>query len=514
MSRKANVEDTIHIQTKAGGRYATFCPANRRHGGKDVYLGIVIDEQAGIYRNRNQGYYRFTIEKGKEELSSEQVQYLELIKNGVESDVPRKLVIDFGDAWFLNNILETSGLANVFRNSVASLDADTLLALISFKLLNDSSNYYAERWWEGNYARYLYPGARLKSQRISEFLERAGDEEVKRRFFDLYIPHLKTIPNMSENILLDSTGLPNDIHFDYSALSNHNGVISRESRLIYVVERSTGMPIFFRAVAGNIVDVSTLRVTMNMLKVQGIDVRHSILDAGYSSEANLRAMLDQGISFLTRMPEHQKVKNYMAEHGKDVRIEENFLKYGNRRIFMKQDTMSVGQYTCYTYICVDFDRQHDEQDKYLDRYYEARHKKGRKSTKPMDDMGYFMLISAEKLKKEEVLPLYYMRQNIEQTFDFAKNDVDLLPLYTNKAETFRGHLLLSFMATSALLTVRSHLKSRKKLERLCPKMTLADMRYVKSVVYPKTLVTTENSKYVNLVLDELKLEIPPMVTLP
>ena len=133
--------------------------------------------------------------------------------------------------------------------------------------------------------------------------------------------------------------------------------------------------------------------------------------------------------------------------------------------------------------------------------------------KTMDEMGFFVLLSSVKLEKKDVLPLYYMRQSIEQTFDYAKNDVDLLPLRSNKLETFRGHLLLCFMATATLLTVKCQLRTRKKLENLCPRMALRDMRYMKCEVYSQTLVTTERSKHCNLILNELKLEVPEVINL-
>ena len=511
MSRKANVEDRVHIQTKKsdGKRYATFCPADRRHGGKDVYLGTVVDELNGIFYNRNQGYFRFTVNDGMAALSPGEIEYLELMKKNIGAPQKKPLVVDFGDAWFLDHIMAASGLKRVFANTCQK-DADTLLSLISFKLLNDGTNFYAERWREGNYAKYLYPNAQLQSQRISEFMEKLGEEVAKRAFFDMYIPYLKAMPGISYNLLIDSTGLPNDIHFDYAAISNHNGTISRETRLIYVVERDTGIPIYYRFVAGNIVDISTLRVTINILKAQGIDVHHSILDAGYSSEKNLKALLGLQIPFLTRLPENMKTKKYLKEHGADVMNETNSFKFGGRRVFMKQDTYDVGGIECYAYIAVDFERQHDEQRRYLNKRDERKqHKNG----KAMDEMGFFVLLSSVKMDVKDVLPLYYMRQSIEQTFDYAKNDVDLLPLRTHKTETFRGHLLLSFMATATLLAVKRQLGAKKKLENLCPRMALADMRYVKCEVYPNTLVTTEGSKHSNRILNELDLETPEVINL-
>lgn len=47
------------------------------------------------------------------------------------------------------------------------------------------------------------------------------------------------------------------------------------------------MPIYFRYVAGNIIDVSTLITTVNELEQYGVSVSHAILDAGYFSEKNV-----------------------------------------------------------------------------------------------------------------------------------------------------------------------------------------------------------------------------------
>jgi transposase len=127
-------------------------------------------------------------------------------------------------------------------------------------------------------------------------------------------------------------------------------------------------------------------------------------------------------------------------------------------------------------------------------------------------MGISYFISSDKLEIKEVLPLYYMRQTIEQIFDFAKNDVDLMPVRSNKIETFRGHLLLSFMATVALLTVRLQLKSKKNLASLCPMNALRDMRYIKGEVFSNLLVVTEGSKHSNNILNELKWKAPEVIS--
>ena len=73
--------------------------------------------------------------------------------------------------------------------------------------------------------------------------------------------------------------------------------------------------------------------------------------------------------------------------------------------------------------------------------------------------GLFVLISSEKIDAKDLMPLYYTRQTIEQVFDISKNYAELLPLRVHSEETFRGHLMLSFIATIAYLSINQLLKN-------------------------------------------------------
>jgi transposase len=348
---------------------------------------------------------------------------------------------------------------------------------------------------------------------ISEFVKKFGKEENIRAFFNAYFAYLKTIPEISENILIDSTGLPNDIKMEYSAISNHNGAISRESRLIFVVERNTGFPVYFRYVAGNIVDVTILRTTLNQLKAQGVNVTHGIMDAGYCSEKNIKELFRQKIPFLIRLPGRSLSDNLIKEHGAGLFSTKYALRYGDRLIFMKRVSIELYDNNGFAYVAIDAARQKEEQSHYINKALDNPKMKEEISDEVLNSLGYFVLISSEELQTGEVLPLYYMRQTIEQTFDFAKNDVDLLPLRTHDEETFRGHLLLSFMATVVFITINRLLKKEKKLEHICAKMVFHSMRRVKCNVYERNIITTEANRIANLVLNELKMELPVTIDL-
>jgi hypothetical protein len=86
-----------------------------------------------------------------------------------EHKIREKLIPDFGDTFLLNSFIAKSGPVPAIEG-IGYGNADTLKAMICYYILCSASNCHANDWWDGNYARILYPNANLTSQRISEFL--------------------------------------------------------------------------------------------------------------------------------------------------------------------------------------------------------------------------------------------------------------------------------------------------------------------------------------------------------
>jgi hypothetical protein len=83
-------------------------------------LGVVVDEESGIFYNRKQGYFRFTIENGRSYLAPGEIEYLQIMKTrGASAGAPHQKMfcLDFGDAWLLNELLARSGLRNILNEA-------------------------------------------------------------------------------------------------------------------------------------------------------------------------------------------------------------------------------------------------------------------------------------------------------------------------------------------------------------------------------------------------------------
>ena len=484
----------IRYQIKNGVEYAAINKA-KRIGGRKIneveWLGRVIDKEKGIYQSRERGTFTFSFESGVTEMS--------LVRN-------EKLILEFGDSYLLHEILARSGFLSLIRE-VFEEQADVLLSLVFYKTLLGGANRYAKNWWDGSYGRILFPNARLASQRISEAYKLFGDERLQRRFFRKYLAYIspKSKSKSRNGLLIDSTGLPNDISIPLTAIKNHNGTVSNEAKLILVLERKGGMPIYFRYAAGNIVDVSTLESTIAEVRAYDIEVGHAIIDAGYFSEKNIKAMHGSKISFILRMPANRKLyKDLVGAHKSTLESAEHLVKYGDRFVYIKRVAINLYGHKCYAYVAKDINRSHDETKRYILENYDNKDITPEEMDAAIQSKGLFVLVSSQRVEPRNILPLYYQRTAIEQVFDISKHNADLLPLRVHSEDAFRGHLLLSFITSVAYLIVNKALKG----SNVCAQGAWRILRNLRCKVFDDSFIVQEADKQMNDIAKHVKISFP------
>lgn len=280
----------VSCQQKPSGIYGIWFKNSYLVDGKvrhdSLYLGKVVNQNEGIFYRDKIGYFTFTTEKGFGKPDNKG----ELCSPISPPKYPVSTSLHFGDIWMLDQIFKQIGLDKVMENLVPG-SGDTLKSLVAFRLLKNDAYCYAGQWYQRSYAAALYPNAVLDSPRISEFQKIIGQENNYRKFFKSYLEIITKKEEVNDQItipiLIDSTGLQNDIKTHLTAINNHNGLVNNEIRLIYIVDQETKLPIYFRYVSGNIIDNTTLIPTINMLKAYNINVKLALMDAGYSCFKNL-----------------------------------------------------------------------------------------------------------------------------------------------------------------------------------------------------------------------------------
>lgn len=511
----------ISYNTVGGIEYATAVTSVRKGTkvGKanQIYLGRVIDKEKGIFQSRERGLFIYDVDTNTFAPVPADFEMPKIRRKAKYAARPT-LIVSFGDVFLLDEFLKKSGFMKAV-DAIGYRNLDTLHALLAYYILTSYANCHALDWWELTYAKYLYPKAQMVSQRISDALVDIGSEDAKRNFFKEYFHFLDRHSNGNQNeephgiedgVLIDSSGLPNAVHFPLTAVNNHNGVVSEEIRLIYVVQQHTGMPLFFRYVAGNVIDVSTITRTIAELKANGVNTKFAILDAGYYTGANADALLDAGISFMTRMKSNFKVyKSAIEMHLKNLESKENAVLYNNRLVYIKCIPCLIGQKEdrpAYAYLCKDM-TMHNEGQKHAIERARDENLSGQDIFDDLQKQGVFVLITTRKVATYKLLPLYYMRDQVEKIFELCKQGGKILPINIENEKTLRGHLMMTFLATVVLKMMSGNLKKTS----LTTQSMFMNLHEQHAMVYDKEFITTEPVKKMNEAYKAFKVQCPTTI---
>ena len=429
-----------------------------------IHLGKVISKEKQIFWTRNKGYYHFNVET----LGFEAVDPKDIPDNFVENDKSRKplpVIVDFGDSYFLDHLIKGIKYDKVI-DSIEYGNLDSLYAMIFYYVLDTGVAKDMNIWFKQNYVSYLFPKANIASQRISELLAKIGDPAVKRRFLEEHIKYVTKNVGQELSILVDSTGLPNSCSLPITRVSNHGGDVNIEFRLIAVVQKSTGIPIYYEYVHGNVVDVSTLNRILSMLQELGHKVDYCAGDSAYSCPALIERLVLSGIDFMTRLnPAYDMYKQAVNEHYDELMNDSNnLIRYGDRVVkivkiksVVAHDKTTKEEVYGYIYLCCDVMARMGKSMRKLNIATKDKTKTGAELLELCDNLGVFAIISTKDLPNEQILPEYYMRASVEQYFDFGKNYAHFLPVAKHNLETVEGHLLLSFIATFFFVLIKNRL---------------------------------------------------------
>jgi len=336
----------------------------KKYRKKSICLGVVTNKEAKEYRPK--------------EVRKEQSAECEIIQN-------------FGDCYSINHVVNACGFGSVLQ--VLPVNYDTLMSLICYKIIRSSAMQYAQSWSLGNYVSHLYSKSNLESQRISEFLKTLGQEKHWREFFKDYIA---SVTGEKTGIIIDSTGMPNEIDFPLSAWGNHGGESEIETRLMLVIDKTSGKPLYFRYMAGNIVDVTTLKNTVCELSEMGVRSSFALLDAGFYSEGNIKEMFGSRINFLTRLPAGRKLHKELIKNSTGIETAANMVTYNKRALFVKKEAVDLFGNKGFAYVVCDIKRKGEESNRYLI----AAKEDGLSDDEidiELNKKGKFVLISSEEL---------------------------------------------------------------------------------------------------------------------
>ena len=197
-------------------------------------------------------------------------------------------------------------------------------------------------------------------------------------------------------------------------------------------------------------------------------------------------------------------KALVAENIDDLESSTNAVFYRDRLLYIKRVEVGLFGRTAYAYVAIDFQRRHDEACVNIKKALGDKKLNADSIDANAKTKGMFIIISSEPVGTEEILPLYCMRQIIEQVFDIYKNNADLVTLRTHGEETFRGHLMLSFLSTIAFMQVNQLLEGVK----YSAEGAFRALNNLKCKVFDDRILIKEATKKESDIASHLDIELP------
>ena len=411
--------------------------------------------------------------------------------------IEEKLILDFGDGFVLHQFMKSTAFYPLLEKLPVVLQ-ETLFTLLFYRICHTGAMMHTKNWYEGNILKILYKNAEVSSQRISDTLMNLGEESLQRKFFQEY---LQQFNNTQQSIIIDATSLPNQIHIPMTTWGLSGEEIDKQLRFLLVVDKKTTHPLFFRSLPGNIVDVSTVKNTIQELAQHNIKECFIYHDAGFFSEDNIKEYYINNINFLTRLPATRTLyKELINQEAKLLESIANGTKYGKRGLFVKERTIDLFGKEAYAYIVLDPKRKGREIERFLLENIDDKEKSKEEQEYNFINNGIMILISSFHIPKEDVVPAYYVRQTAEMLFGFSKDDLGILPLRVHDEQRLNGFLFLQFLTLIFFVELKNKLGKKHTVEEI-----ILTLRNLKCKVYDKNIIINELTKEQKLLTEKLSI---------
>lgn len=404
---------------------------------------------------------------------------------------------------FADELGLTSDLKLCFPDSYKKL-----LSIAYYLILEDNNPLYRFEKW--NFTHKHPYGEDIASPRSSEFFASISDDQVnkffrlqgKRRVEEEYCAYDSTsISSYSETLAQVQYG------------KNKEDDKLPQLNLLLVFGEKSGLPFYYRKLAGNIPDSKTVKHLLEDLDILGFGKTKFVMDRGFYSEDNINGLYREHVKFLVGTKLSLKfIKKHLDEVYDDIRMFYNYddgistygctvsteWDYTQERPY-KGDVIREKRrmYIHYYYsvekgaddeqafdkriagLCKELleDKPVESHKKAYEQFFEVKEtpKRGRQVYYKEEAikearryLGYFALVTNETMDAFTALHLYRMKDVVEKAFGNIKERLNMRRLLVSSEKGLDGKIFTEFVA----LILISHLNKKMKESGLYSNYTM------------------------------------------
>lgn len=325
------------------------------------------------------------------------------------------------------------------------------------RLVDGASSKMVQPLFSASYLSDLCPDLASSEASIRNFVARLGSLQPRIDEFmrDSVLP--------GTSLLFDGTTI-----FTRSTDSlaekgyNPKRNLNTQARILYVFEKDSKRPVFYRILQGSIVDKAAF---IDTVKDSGCRDCTILADKGFYSKPNLSALMQAGMNFILPLQCNTSNVEQAFYENKDDRKFDGVFSYKGRTVWYSKKRHGTQGNWIYTFR--DDARQQQMRSRYVEKaekqYEEEEHA-------PMDvlnevRLGYFSFCSNLDTDAKEIYLAYKERWDIEQLFDYLKNTVAPCASYAHNDDYFRGWAFLNHISLLYFYGLVNALKRTKQNEK-------------------------------------------------
>ena len=476
-SGSASIEET---------RYVTDAPNyHSKHRTKES-LGKVLwindDRSEGIFLSPERGLVHYDL--AKDLFSPVERGDTRIPPDTYFPEPPKHATL--GDAYLLSEIMDRTGLSYVLAQTFPDpLVRERVACHIYHGVLKDGERTACADYLGRNVLSSILDRVSPSTLNADcEFFSLMGKDNVRVSFFKNYVREMRKIhPTFGHFCLVDSTPLPNDIEDNpLNYLCSHGvGEASVQMRMVIVLDRGTGLIVWFCVIPGNVLDSKTTRYVLeDVEEILDIRIEGLYLDAGYCTHELLQDR-DSGVfnSLVVRMPARSGFP-YWDLYYRNKPMFNNSTKIfgrGGHTYFGTREAVEIGGCTINAYSYLDYLNMSLRMGEWIAGHPQMyADMTERERDERMAEFGFFVLLSEKSLTPAELLDDYFTRTHVEVHIKTAKGFGELLPLAKWDREKVMGKILYDIICTS----VGEEL--RKAIQEGCEKKGMSSTRTISYIL--------------------------------
>lgn len=455
------------------------------------------------------------------------------------TSAPRRS-FNYGELLPLLDIIKELHIDDYLDNLFNEMEKDMLITMCINRVARPTAMHNIKTWYEGSSLSLDFPDLPITSQNISELFERIGES---------------SIPSMFMEKMVGKLGTKSTFMYDITSLSSYSKLIellefgySRDDpslpqvNLSMIVDKDLGIPVMYDIHPGSIVDVTTLKNTIQKVEAYGVKDYTLVMDRGFFSKGNLEELIGDELSFIIPATLQLKsIKELMSKAQKEVQSPKYLQKYKKKPIFIKPVMLFLTEVEVKGYCYYDPEREQNERNAFYTRLYDVMEnvqknvipswrnpvevfKERSKSMSKylkwklvenrfkvevrqnavaqiVNKMGKFFIFYNGDFDWLHCLSIYRERDVVEKSFSILKNEIEALPLNTQKESTTRGFLFMNFLSLILRMRLLNRMREADMLKKYTVEKLLLELEKLKKVQLTngEIIVTEMTSKQKDIV---------------